>query len=227
DALIPLIQQVGFLWDSLDKRIPLDHALITALVEWWRQETHSFHMVICNVTITLQDVAVLQRFRIDVSVVTRPVTSYILCLLDSILFPDSSDDTVPLMFLPMLTDLYNVDTYSWGSGTLAWLSRSLCRAYHRGVSQVSGNLLLLQVIWKPYLDVRLDLACYQCRRDRYIWRFHVPLIYFKYVEWHYPDVVVRHFGLGQHIPLPCDIDLTLQAYDKRDNPDMVWTDIHW
>ncbi|GAV82281.1 LOW QUALITY PROTEIN: PMD domain-containing protein, partial [Cephalotus follicularis] len=201
----------------------------------------------------------------------RHVRAYILCLLGSILFPDSSGDTMPLMFLPMLTDLYDVDTYIWGSGTLAWLYRSLCKACHRGVSQIGDNLLLLQyplfddninpslgacwvpkraildlknlgtlaqyrgkfdklteeqVIWTPYPNVHLDLAWYQCRQDSYIWRSRVRLICFAYVEWHYPDRVVRQFGLGQHIPLPCNTDLTLHTYDGRDHPNTAWIDIH-
>ncbi|GAV72611.1 LOW QUALITY PROTEIN: PMD domain-containing protein, partial [Cephalotus follicularis] len=195
-TLIPFIQQAGFYGIAQIGHISLDHALITALVKRWRQETHDFHMVVDEMTVTLQDVAVLQGLRIDGSAVKRPFTcdrpwdalceelllenrraisgtslrlswlyknfaqlpllfcdpnvlerhtrAYILCLLGSILFPDSSGDTVPLMFLHMLIDLYDVDTYSWGSRTLAWLYRSLCRDCHRCVPQINGNLLLLQ-----------------------------------------------------------------------------------
>ncbi|CAH9091458.1 unnamed protein product, partial [Cuscuta epithymum] len=45
--------------------VPLDRALLTALLERWRQETHSFHLPVGEVTVTLGDVAVLTGLEVD------------------------------------------------------------------------------------------------------------------------------------------------------------------
>ena len=43
----------------------VDHALITALVEWWRPETHTFHLPHGEMSITLQDIKVMLGILVD------------------------------------------------------------------------------------------------------------------------------------------------------------------
>jgi Plant mobile domain len=41
------------------QHVKTDHRLITALVEHWHPETHTFHMPVRELTVTLQDVSCL------------------------------------------------------------------------------------------------------------------------------------------------------------------------
>ncbi|CAD6337282.1 unnamed protein product [Miscanthus lutarioriparius] len=69
----PYLRDAGLLGlAQICQKMPqLDKALITALVERWRPETHSFHLASGEITVTLQDVAMLFALPID----GRPVCS--------------------------------------------------------------------------------------------------------------------------------------------------------
>ena len=64
------LEQAGFAGLSKLPFIHVDWALVMALVERWRPETHTFHLPHGEMTITLQDVEVLLGLPID----GRPVT---------------------------------------------------------------------------------------------------------------------------------------------------------
>ena len=42
-------------------------------------------------------------------------------LLGSVMFPDSSGDQMPMMYLPLLMDLEQPSSYNWGGAVLAYL----------------------------------------------------------------------------------------------------------
>ena len=48
----------------------VDQAMITTLVERWRQETHTFHLLLGEETITLLDIVVFSRLPIEGHVVS-------------------------------------------------------------------------------------------------------------------------------------------------------------
>ncbi|KAH1253962.1 Serine/threonine-protein phosphatase 7 long form [Glycine max] len=65
EEIIPLLRQSGFYWIMKMGYLKINSSLITALIERWRPETHTFHMRCGECTITLQDVSVLLGLRVD------------------------------------------------------------------------------------------------------------------------------------------------------------------
>ncbi|KAF7844642.1 serine/threonine-protein phosphatase 7 long form-like protein [Senna tora] len=57
--ILNVLKQTGFYGVSRLRYFEFDNALVSALVERWRPETHTFHMPQGECTITLQDVAIL------------------------------------------------------------------------------------------------------------------------------------------------------------------------
>ncbi|KAL5179583.1 Serine/threonine-protein phosphatase 7 long form [Glycine soja] len=64
EEIIPLLRQCGFYWIIKMGYLKINASLITALIERWRPETHTFHMRCGECTITLQDVSVLLGMRV-------------------------------------------------------------------------------------------------------------------------------------------------------------------
>ncbi|KAF2302192.1 hypothetical protein GH714_033696 [Hevea brasiliensis] len=62
---IELVEKAGFGYLRRFPSISLDNPLISALVERWRKETNTFHLRVGEMTITLEDVALLLGLAID------------------------------------------------------------------------------------------------------------------------------------------------------------------
>ncbi|XP_043810444.1 serine/threonine-protein phosphatase 7 long form homolog [Manihot esculenta] len=80
----------------------------------------------------------------DEEVVHRFARTYIMRVIGSI-FGDTSASWVNLMFLPLLADLEDAGSYSWGWACLAWLYRQLCKAINPEVIQMFGPLFIVQI----------------------------------------------------------------------------------
>ncbi|KAG8489481.1 hypothetical protein CXB51_017455 [Gossypium anomalum] len=192
---MPYLELAGFGSVALIRTFDLWYNLISALVERWRPETHTFHLLCEKYTATLEDVALQLGLLIDgsavtgVSTISKPTTicynllgvspsdaeskftglrfswlkvnfeylsinatdqevmcaarAYIMHIIGDVLMPDANNNRVHLMYLPLLTNLQNVRSYSWGSVVLAMLYRELCRTTKPTAIDIGGCLILL------------------------------------------------------------------------------------
>ncbi|MFQ6638523.1 hypothetical protein Gotur_014667 [Gossypium turneri] len=124
-------------------------------------------------------------------------------IIGGVVMPDSNNNKVHIMYLPLLADLTNVRSYSWGSAVLAVLYRELCRTTKPTVVDMGGCLTLLyrEVVHCPDIPSDDRTAC----RGRVIipssayvhshmWCTNAPIINFNVVEWYHGDRVLRQFG---------------------------------
>ncbi|XP_040932143.1 protein MAIN-LIKE 1-like [Gossypium hirsutum] len=80
--LMPYLELAGFGSATLTRTFDLQYDLISALVECWRPETHTFHLPCGECTVTLEDVALQFGLPIDwdaamgVSAIAEPAALY-------------------------------------------------------------------------------------------------------------------------------------------------------
>ena len=192
----PYVIREGFYGIYRLGHIIIDWPFITCLVERWWPETHTFHVLVGEMTITLQDVAIILGLRIDgpsvigtcmlnvaelcrellrvtppadalrgltISIwwlclqlstpgpdvdevdLERSACGFILALMGSFLFPNKKGVHVHLCFLPLLQDLTQTSTYSWGGAVLAHTYRELCRASLDRRCGINGCITLIHV----------------------------------------------------------------------------------
>ncbi|KAK5802956.1 hypothetical protein PVK06_030590 [Gossypium arboreum] len=137
---MPYLELAGFGSAALIQTFDLRYDLVSALVELWRSETHTFHLSCGECTVTLEDVSLQLGLQIYGSAITS---------VRGVLMPDANNNRVHLMYLPILADLQNVRSYSWGSAILAMLYREFCRQKKLDAVDIDGCLILLQS-WAPY-----------------------------------------------------------------------------
>ncbi|XP_015948673.1 protein MAIN-LIKE 1-like [Arachis duranensis] len=175
ERYVPYLQMAGLyhLARLNDRWFRLDEPLVSAFVERWRPETHTFHMPFGECTITLQDVAYQLGLPVDghyvsgcltdfhetfgecpegadEATVRRFARAYIMVLLGTQLFADKSGNRIHIRWLPYVARLEEMGGYSWGSAALAWLYRCMCRVANRHVVKLAGPLQLLQswIFWQ-------------------------------------------------------------------------------
>ena len=79
----------------------------------------------------------------------------------------------------------------------------------------------MQIVWKPYTHTLGSLPAY-CTSGQHISGAKVPLIYFWIVEWHYPERVLRQFGMKQPVPLVMDTSTDLHKISLQGKWEKDW-----
>ncbi|XP_017644263.2 serine/threonine-protein phosphatase 7 long form homolog [Gossypium arboreum] len=249
---------------ALTRTFDLRYNLISALVERWRPETHTFHLPCRECTVTLEDVALHFGLPIDGNVVTGVSTiaepaalcysllgaspgddesnflelkftwlkasfehlsvnvteeelmcaarAYIMHIIGGVLMPNANYNKVHLQYLPLLADLHNVRTYSWGSAVLAMLYRELCRT-------TKPDTFIWISYRKPEIATVIPSSAYVHSQ---LWCTNAPIISFNVVEWYHGDRVLRQFGCIQHIPDPPMQVGKVHGINKRGKHGMHW-----
>ncbi|KAL8120539.1 serine/threonine-protein phosphatase 7 long form homolog [Apium graveolens] len=155
--MILLLELTGFYGIARISSLQLDWGLISALVERWRPETHTFHLPVGECSITLQDVGVLTGLCVD----GDPVIGATLTadeewdvVVESVFGHrppnsrfngDHSGSLVHFIWIPYLRDLSSCGKYAWGADVLAFLYRELCKSCKLDIDEVVGCLILLQL----------------------------------------------------------------------------------
>ncbi|QHN76637.1 uncharacterized protein DS421_19g645630 [Arachis hypogaea] len=144
DRIVPYLERAGlYHLARLNARwFWLDEPLVSAFIERWRPETHTFHMPFGEYTITLQDVA--YQLGLPWMVYLYPGALQILRSLWK------KANRRGRGFRNCLASFHHRISYSWGSAALAWLYRCMCQVANRNVTNLAGPLQLLQswIFWQ-------------------------------------------------------------------------------
>ncbi|QHO30032.1 uncharacterized protein DS421_8g229910 [Arachis hypogaea] len=195
ERLEPYLRRTGFYHASLIKHFEYDNPLISAFVERWRPETHTFHLPWGECTVTLEDVAMQLGLPVDGQPVSgtlrswskfhqRDIWEWCHELL-GVLLPDKANNTVHVRYLPLLAEYDAIGTYSWGSAVLCWLYRAMCLTTDYSVEGMAGCHTLLMswiyyrlLFWAPNvttpysfpLATRHRLRLDNLQVDKFVWQ---------------------------------------------------------
>ncbi|XP_025661920.1 serine/threonine-protein phosphatase 7 long form homolog [Arachis hypogaea] len=170
DAIVPNLVEAGF-GDTVPLRdFIFDNSLISALVERWRLETHTWYHTESwalveqllgarppvaaqqeaqrKESFTLKLVWLQDRVRQmpqtdDPETLRQYARCYIMLLIRGYLMTDKSNNLVHLRWLPLLRDFTECRVFSWSSAVLAWTYQSLSLVAQQGITDIADYTPLL------------------------------------------------------------------------------------
>uniref|UniRef100_K3Z028 SWIM-type domain-containing protein n=1 Tax=Setaria italica TaxID=4555 RepID=K3Z028_SETIT len=203
------LQRAGFL-DIVVQVVgdlpPMDGPLLTAMVDRWHPETHTFHLPFGEMTITMQDVAMILGLPLD----GQPVTG--------IIQNENWRDMVEMHIGIRPPEPEGGDNSKKTSDD----ARPTFYHVWKHVRPVRGNPDRRYRAYTNEFDVltqhQLNHIVFSptCYRDRELWRCTTPLILYYVVEFHMPHRVMRQFGRMQPCPpLELSTSQQLHSIDRR------------
>ncbi|KAK5784760.1 hypothetical protein PVK06_039290 [Gossypium arboreum] len=243
ERLIPYLELAGFGSAALFRTFDLRYDLISALVERWRPETHTFHLPCGECTITLEDVALQLGLPIDGNVVTG------ISLISR-----------QLPFAMNYLDARQVNFEHLSSIVNEWEVMQAARAYIMhligGVLMPDANGSMVHLIWSTNQGIERSYTApiYRLMIENHagegfvwmsyfvseimvvipssahvhsnLWCISALVINFHIVEWYHGDRVLRQFGCIQYIlTLPVQLG-DIHGMSKRGAYGNNWGEVH-
>ncbi|XP_057719814.1 serine/threonine-protein phosphatase 7 long form homolog [Arachis stenosperma] len=135
DAIIPYLAEAGFGDTVLLRNFTFDNSFISAIVERYCPETHTFHLPWGEMeTWALVEQLLGARPPVAAQQAAQRKESFTL----KYLMTDKSNNLVHLRWLPLLQNFEEYRAFLWGSTVLAWTYRSLCSATQQGVTDIAA-----------------------------------------------------------------------------------------
>ncbi|KAE8813476.1 hypothetical protein D1007_09296 [Hordeum vulgare] len=195
----------------------LNATALTALTDRWRPETHSFHLPLGEMSITLEDIAMITGLPIEGRARTGKLDGA--CMRSKTTSSLGGSvwalkvwmwERIPVgrnfSLAPEEPWKYPFDgdeeryptiAYTWAN--VQWKSIVAMGRYKAYISELD-MLTYEQVNWRPYTVLRQFPLSNMCLRDQHLWRVRCPMICFYAVEWHLPHRVSKQFGVHQCTP---------------------------
>ncbi|KAL0299369.1 UNVERIFIED_CONTAM: Serine/threonine-protein phosphatase 7 long form [Sesamum radiatum] len=226
-----ILHQIGFYGVYRCGRIQYDCHLITALVERWRSETHSFHFVsekpqlpykmsrklgIATISCKLEDIVAARNYSWG---------SAVLAFLYRELCNASKKGKAAIGGALQL-----VQIWAWSRIILLCPGLGAPRV-HMGPHQIDKTVCSQEhhmvqcgtFIWQPYDMESNVIMAYARDFNPQLWRSICPLIFYAIVEMHHLERVLRQFGMMQNIPdQPDTRDMSLHKITRSNRTGTDW-----
>ncbi|KAH1039560.1 hypothetical protein J1N35_041303 [Gossypium stocksii] len=204
------LQEAGFLHAfRMQRGCKLDPTLISAFLERWRPEAHTFYLSCGECKITLKDVALQLSLSVDEPVITGSTVVWRkmdLCM--GLLGRVPNSEWAKL---------------SWGFSVLSTLYWELCLAMQPNKMSNGGCLFELMSYADPDIISCIPL---KVLANREMWHVKVPFIVYAMVKIHESNQVLRQFGYRQRIPPPPRDMNELHKIDMRGKNNEDWVTKH-